>query len=73
MDAVFVLWYVLAPDTDDEDELFIGAYRTEEDAKAAIERLKNKPGFVSAPDGFQIHRYETNRDHWTEGFITTSD
>ena len=69
MDSVFLLWYVHAPDTAEEDELFIGAYSTEEEAKAAIERLKDKPGFVDATDGFQICPYEINRDHWTEGFI----
>lgn len=72
MDSVFLLWYVRAPDTAEEDELFIGAYSTEEAAKAAIERLKGKSGFVDAPDGFQIRPYEINRDHWTEGFIVTT-
>jgi hypothetical protein len=73
MDSVFLLWYVHAPDSADEDELLIGVYSTEEEAKTAIERLKDKPGFVNAPDGFQIHPYEINRDHWTQGFIPTTD
>ena len=73
MDSVFLLWYVHAPDTDDENEFLIGVYNTEEEAKTAIERLKDKPGFVNARDGFQIHPYEINRDHWTEGFIFTTD
>ena len=73
MDSVFVLWYVRAPDSADEDELLIGVYRTEEAAKDAIERLKGKPGFADAPDGFQIHPYELNRDHWSEGFAVTTD
>jgi hypothetical protein len=71
VDSVFVLWYVNAPDSPDEDEFLIGLYKTEEEAKAAIERLKGKPGFEDAPDGFQIHPYELNRDHWTEGFSVT--
>jgi len=69
METVFLLWHVQAPDTADEDELLIGAYSSEEEAKAAIERLKGKPGFVNAPDGFQIHPYVLNRDSWTDGFI----
>jgi len=73
MDSVLLLWYVHAPDSHDENELFIGAYRTEEDARAAIERLKNRPGFVNAPEGFQISPCEINQDHWTEGFIFTTD
>ena len=73
MDSAFLLWYVHARDRADDEELLIGVYTTEEEAKAAIERLKHKPGFVSARGGFQIHPYEVNRDHWTEGFITTTD
>jgi hypothetical protein len=69
MDSVFLLWYVQAPDTADEDELLIGVYSAEEEARMAIERLKDKPGFVDAPSGFQIHPYRVNRDSWTEGFI----
>jgi hypothetical protein len=69
MNSVFLLWYVHAPDTDNEDELLIGVYSTEEDARAAIGRLKDKRGFVDAPDGFLIDPYEINRDHWEEGFI----
>jgi hypothetical protein len=56
MDSVFLLWYARAPDS--AEELFIGAYGTEEEAKAAIERLEDKPGFVDTPDGFQICPYE---------------
>ena len=73
MDTVFLLWYIHAPDSDEENEFFIGAYSTEEEAKAAVVRLKDKPGFVAAPAGFQICPYEINRDHWTEGFALTSD
>ena len=73
MDSVFLLWYVHAPDSANEDEIFIGVYSTEEEAKTAIERLKAKPGFADAPEGFQIHPYEINRDHWTEGFIFPTD
>jgi hypothetical protein len=73
MDSAFLLWYVHARDSAEDEELLIGVYGTEEEAKAAIERLKDKPGFVNSPDGFQIHPYEVNRDHWTEGFITTTD
>jgi hypothetical protein len=69
MNSVFLLWFVHAPDTDNEDELLIGVYSTEEDARAAIGRLKDKRGFVDAPDGFLIDPYEINRDHWEEGFI----
>jgi hypothetical protein len=73
MDSVFILWYVIAPDTEDENECLIGVYRTDEDANAAIERLKNQPGFRDSLQGFQIVPYELNQDHWTEGYVFTTD
>jgi len=72
MDSVFLLWHVREAEGD-EDELLIGVYSTEEEAKAAIERLKGKPGFVDYPGGFQIHPHTLNRDGWTEGFIFPTD
>jgi hypothetical protein len=69
MDVVFLLWYLQAPDTADEDELLIGVYSTEKEANMAIERLKDRPGFADAPSGFQIHPYKINSDGWTEGFV----
>lgn len=73
MDTVFLLWHVREVEGSDDDELFIGVYSAEQEASAAIERLKNKPGFVDYPNGFQIHPYKLNHDHWTEGFIFTED
>ena len=66
MSSVFLLYYVI--DEDDENQLLIGVYGTEDEAKAAIDRLKGKPGFVDAPEKFLIVGYELNRDHWEEGF-----
>lgn len=66
-ESVFLLWHLREPDGN-EDELLIGVYRTEADAKSAIERLRSKAGFVGAPEGFRINRYELNRDHWEEGY-----
>jgi hypothetical protein len=44
MDAVVILWHVRpAGDDDDEDEKLIGVYRTEDDARAAVERLAINP------------------------------
>ena len=65
--SVFLLWHVREPDGN-EEELLIGVYGTEADAKSAIERLRSKAGFVDAPEGFRINRYELNRDHWEEGY-----
>jgi hypothetical protein len=72
VESVFLLWHVhRPPESVDGDEKLIGAYRTEEDAKAAILRLRDKPGFSESPAGFQIDEYEVNKDHWTEGYVST--
>jgi hypothetical protein len=67
--AVYGLWFVREHDEDHDIELLIGIYETEKDAKAAIVRLTNKPGFADFPSGFQIHSYELGRDGWVDGFI----
>ncbi len=54
----------------EERAKLIGAYATKNDAEAAIERLKSKPGFCDYPTGFIIEEYSLNMDHWTEGFFT---
>ncbi len=67
---VFLLWFVHQFEDGGEDELLIGVYRTEDDAKAAIERLRTRQGFAEHPKWFQIEKYELNKDHWTEGYKT---
>jgi hypothetical protein len=73
MDSVVLLWHVREVPDGDDDEKLIGVYRTEDDARAAIDRLKDKPGFRDLPAGFQCHTYQLNRDGWTEGFISGSE
>lgn len=68
MTVVYMLWHVYERDDRDEQK-FIGAYSTEDEAIAAVERLRNKPGFRDYPRGFQIHEVTLNRDGWTEGFV----
>ena len=52
----------------DEADIFIGAYSSEEQAKAVIERLRNKEGFVDFLQGFEIYPCELDRDSWVQGF-----
>ena len=56
MNSVYILWFVHEwEDAErEDDELLIGVYATEADARAAIERLKDKCGFSSMPEGFLI-------------------
>jgi homoserine kinase type II len=71
--VVYLLWFVNEMAEREDAELLIGVYYREAEAKAAIQRLKNKPGFVNFPEGFQVHPYELDRDHWTEGFLVVDD
>ena len=66
---VYLLWFVQERKEEGDTELLIGVYETEADARAAIGRVKNKPGFLDFPEGFQIHPHELGEDDWTEGFV----
>lgn len=67
--TVHLLWFVKEmPEGEEDIELLIGVYSSESEARAAIERVNDKPGFADLSEGFQICEYELNRDHWTEGF-----
>jgi hypothetical protein len=66
---VYLLWFVQEQDDREGCELLIGVYSSEAEAKAAIERVKGKRSFADFPEGFQIHAYQLDQDHWTEGFI----
>jgi hypothetical protein len=60
------------PEGHEDFELLIGVYSSEPEARAAVERVKAQRGFADFPQGFQIHPYQLNRDHWTEGLIVES-
>lgn len=66
---VHLLWFVQERDDGEDVELLIGVYDTESAAEAAIQRLRDKPGFVNFPQGFQIHSREVGQDSWMEGFV----
>lgn len=53
-----------------EDVKLIGVYSSEIDASRAMSRLRRAPGFKEFPAGFSVDRYELDKDHWAEGFIT---
>jgi homoserine kinase type II len=42
----------------------------EDEARKAVERVKDQPGFRDHPDGFVIDCYELNQDNWEQGFVT---
>lgn len=67
---VFILHHVHTFEDGNEDVKLIGVYSSHESAAAAIERLRQQPGFCDAPEGFIIDRYPLDVDHWTEGYVT---
>lgn len=70
IDVVYLLQHVREDqENDDEDIKTIGIYASEAAAKAAVDRLKDQPGFRDYPEGFHIGPYPLGRDHWTEGFM----
>ena len=67
-----IVWFVEESDERGDLELLIGIYKSEADAKAAVDRASGKPGFSDHPEGFQIHPHQLGQDDWTEGFIRES-
>lgn len=52
--------------------LLVGAYGSEKSARAAIRRLRGKPGFVKYPKGFEYHAYQLDKEIWSKGFPDNS-
>ena len=71
MTSVVLPWHVDEDRTD--EKLLIGVYATEPDGEAAIDGLKDKPGFIDTRSRFMMERHEINADHWTEGFVVVDD
>lgn len=68
--VVYNLWFEREYPDRDATELHIGIYETEADAKAAIELLRQKPGFREFPQGFTIYEAKLGMTGWQSGFIT---
>ena len=71
--VVYMLYHIYAKKNGDEQQKLIGIYTTDENAKAAIQRLSGQPGFKDHPSGFQIFEAVLDRDDWTEGFISADE
>lgn len=72
MTQVYLLQHVHEIGDEELDVKFIGCYSSEEKARSAVTRLRNAPGFSDAPDGFTIDEYEVDKDHWVDGYVTTT-
>ncbi|MFT4114841.1 hypothetical protein [Silvibacterium sp.] len=67
--TVWLLWFEQEKLEGEDVELLLGVYRTEENARAAIERLKGQPGFRDYPQGLQVYSRVLDEDSWTQGFV----
>jgi|HubBroStandDraft_1064217.scaffolds.fasta_scaffold2454012_1 hypothetical protein len=63
-DQIYLLYHI----RDDGQLLLVGIYRSEQEAKDAIERVKDKPGFIKYPKGFEYHAYELGVEIFGDGF-----
>jgi hypothetical protein len=68
-EAVWLLWFEKEQEEGDDTELLIGVYRSEESAKAAIDRLRDRSGFKDYPQGFHVYARVLDQDSWTDGFV----
>ncbi|MFR0690912.1 hypothetical protein ACLUTX_16035 [Enterobacterales bacterium AE_CKDN230030158-1A_HGKHYDSX7] len=46
----------------------IGVFSSQETALAAIESLKELPGFKDYPEGFGVDPYHVDQVYWASGF-----
>lgn len=67
---VFLLQHEHQLDVASTDVKVIGVYSSESLANEAVARLSSRAGFSENPEGFSVSRYELNKDHWIEGFVT---
>ena len=67
---VYIVQHVHKITEDNEDIKFVGVYSTQRTAREAVSRLRRAEGFRDHPRGFYVGKYEIDKDHWIEGFIT---
>jgi hypothetical protein len=72
MASVWILVHIQELDGDKEDEKLVGVYSSRTNAEAAISRMSLLAGFRDHLEGFEIEEYELDRDHWTDGFSTST-
>jgi homoserine kinase type II len=64
-----LLWHEYETAFGDVEGKLVGVYRTEEDARRAIDRYVLLPGFRDYPDGFSVQALVPNEEWWSDGFV----
>jgi hypothetical protein len=69
---VYMLQHVHEWGDGHEDVKLIGIYSTPAKAAAALNRVRDQPGFRERPEGFHIsqHTIDPQLDGWPQGYIT---
>jgi hypothetical protein len=70
--SVCLLWHSHAVAEGESDEKLLRVYSTEERALSRVDQARLLPGFRDVPGGFQVVRYELDKDEWPEGYRTDS-
>ena len=71
MTRVYFLYHIDENKTDGYHHgKIVGIYSSADKARAAIERMRDKPGFKDYPERWKIYPRTLDRDSWTEGFVT---
>jgi homoserine kinase type II len=70
MDTVYDLWFIREYEDREDTQLHIGIYASEADAMAAVEALRDKPGFRDYPEGFEANATKLGMTGWQHGFVT---
>ncbi len=70
--SVYLLQHVHDHDDGHEDVKLIGVFSNRSKAEAALDRVRNQPGFRDTPEGFDISEYELDSNDlgWHEGYVT---
>lgn len=66
---VYMLAHEYETDCGCDEVKIIGIYRTKEEAEAALQEVRNQPGFRDHQAGFECATYELGRTAWREGFV----
>jgi hypothetical protein len=70
MPSVYLLHHVHEFNDGHEDVKLIGVYSTRTNARAALDRVKDQPGFRQCPEGFEVSEVEVDQSGWLEGYVT---
>jgi hypothetical protein len=70
--TVYLLEHLHEFEDGHEETKIIGIFSTREKAQAALDRVRDQPGFRERPEGFDISENEVDPDilGWTEGYVT---